>query len=425
MVHKKNKKQRTRVEVASTYSEKRESEIINELKFGKPVDQLDDSQLFTVTKKPNNDIKLLSKKEAKKQEARNRTTFADRILRGNENVLPISKTNAGSKPIEPDRLILKKKIKQVTQQQEESDDDDFLDDDLKKKKNLKKRKAAADDQSIWDHDDNAQYSEVSQFVKDEVKKQTFKVPTHKPLVANMKSLELPKPGMSYNPDKAQHQEVLADAIKVELTAQRYVNRVTKRLEIQGDDNDEELEDEKKQKAAALEEEEQEESDSDSDSEEKSLNIAQINALQERVTRKQKNARLRNAENIRKQVANQLKKKQSKHIEKSSGMVDVIEKHEEHVNKRLENRKKLHDDRNTKTKKIGRYNVTLETEPVLLTDELPKSLKNLSNVHFNPLEDRFRSLQKRSIVEGYGPKGEATVGRKKVYTRHSYNNTTPL
>lgn len=77
--------------------------------------------------------------------------------------------------------------------------------------------------------------------------------------------------------------------------------------------------------------------------------------------------------------------------------EVKEENEEH-NEIISNKKKLKEEKSKlKTKRVGKEKMGEKDVEVLLTDELPNSLRS-----FNPstslIEDRFHSLQKRNIIE---------------------------
>jgi len=52
---------------------------------------------------------------------------------------------------------------------------------------------------------------------------------------------------------------------------------------------------------------------------------------------------------------------------------------------------------TKTRRLGKEKLDEKEIEVLLTDQLPKSLRNF-NPNVSLLEDRFYSLQKRNMIE---------------------------
>jgi len=78
------------------------------------------------------------------------------------------------------------------------------------------------------------------------------------------------------------------------------------------------------------------------------------------------------------------------IEETS-VAKEIQKQEILKHKELEN--------TTKTRKLGRYRFQEDRVPVLTTDKLPKTMRQISvNSVFNPLQERFHNLQKRNIIE---------------------------
>ncbi|KYQ91830.1 hypothetical protein DLAC_07631 [Tieghemostelium lacteum] len=421
MVHKKSQKQRKRVDAYKLTQEAHEKEIQDQLKFGKPAEKKSDKELFVIDKKGTlGDVNDTLKKEY--------TLSSDRILAPNPNVEIVSKD---------------------TEMKQESKDKTFMHDINNKSRFLKKHakqyydnKANANNKNqkrkledLWSVE-----APVIRDVKEKIQKldpeiqpyldatledtKKLVVPSKttlaKPLARKVKSVAIPEPGLSYNPDPEEHLDVLAmekvkkikeaDEIKFferssnpktrDFDASKYLNQKSQK-------DLEELERKEKEYEASLQPYQHED--------------------KERITKKEKNKKLRRVEyqNKLKQLAED--DKFNKQIDQSEAYLQEIKEKEEKDAKERELRnEKKQQSKFEKTQKVGQFAVKHTYEPVLNVNELPKSLINLSNVKHNPLKERYLTLQKRNIIEGSGKKSPfAPLPWVKTFTKNSWKNTTSL
>jgi len=80
------------------------------------------------------------------------------------------------------------------------------------------------------------------------------------------------------------------------------------------------------------------------------------------------------------------------------MFKKVEEDNKGHNEIITNRKKLKEEKGKiSTKRVGKEKIGEKDIEVLLTEELPNSLRNI-NPSTSLIEDRFHSLQKRNIIE---------------------------
>jgi len=97
----------------------------------------------------------------------------------------------------------------------------------------------------------------------------------------------------------------------------------------------------------------------------------------------------------------VKKNKIEKIRKNENVSNILKEVKDDIkehNEIIANRKKLKEEKEKSSiKRVGKEKIGEKDIEVLLTEELPNSLRN-----FNPttslLEDRFNSLQKRNIIE---------------------------
>jgi len=430
MVHKKNKTQRNRKEVSEVLAEVKEKEIQDNIKFGAPVEEKKDDQLFVVNKKGDGKLATAS---AGGVDTTQRLSRIERILAPNPNVEPMAvapkhepREKVGVTPLDKK---LANKAKQIEKERQAR-----LANKISKNHKKKLRDTHAD---LWD-DQHTVSSAASPIVTASSKtvakavavagakeKKTLKVNSvidrdndfithnllkketgvrvnHTHVIAAVPSVELPQPGMSFNPEFEDHQDTLGIAIAKELKAQDYLDDMDNQLNPEYVDYGRPtVDDEEPAPETPVE--------------------PYVPPQNERVTKKEKKKRQRIAEQKRQEKLAMERKLFNAQIDKSLEILEEIKQKES----RAAQLKKIRDDlKNSKTqaKRLGKYHLSVDPEPVLLSQELPKYLNHLSNTNHHPLKERYQSLQKRHIIEAQGPQMKKKVPKKKVYTSNKWNNT---
>ena len=119
------------------------------------------------------------------------------------------------------------------------------------------------------------------------------------------------------------------------------------------------------------------------------------------TRSERNRERRRKDHELRVIESKKKKAMKQQLEQLPEILKEIEEKEAEVKQRqlLREIKKKSEPEDSKPKKLG-PNKFEETEPdYLLTEQLPESLRKLNNANkFSLIRDRFKSLQKRNIIE---------------------------
>ncbi|KAN0031063.1 hypothetical protein ACTA71_004035 [Dictyostelium dimigraforme] len=434
MVHKKNQKQRARVEQTTLALEAMEKEVQNKIKYGVPISEKKDDQLFFVDKKGgstvNRNLEFLTK--------------AERILQSNPNIESMSTGTKHEKvdkklmaPVEmkfkkralnikkeksllPNKPILEKIKSDLKQQsidiwgsQDKINNNQNNNQNNTQNNKVKKRKGKKDNlvkKVIFDKNFKKITTIIDKdndFITNNLLENRINKPTkanHPSVIKKVNNIEIAEPGMSYNPSYQDHQDTLGVALAKEILALEYVENVDKVL------NPEIIEFEK------------EDGIEDDDDEENQNLDGKVDKPGERITKLEKNKRIRRAEEMKRQKLALQKKEFNKQVDEVlDTLQNVIEAEE--VAKELNRKRVEKKSLNTMPRRLGKYKLSESAEPILLTHQLPNSLSNLRNDNYNPLKERYQSFQKRHVIEASGPQQKAKKATKKVYTSNSWNNTT--
>jgi len=200
------------------------------------------------------------------------------------------------------------------------------------------------------------------------------------------AVEVVHPGASYNPSEEDHQVLLRKAVDEQVKKRKQFDVVMNSMKTKED----------KRKIKEL--------DEVSDAEDDNMSEDDNDPIKERVNIPiipRKSTAERNREKRKKiHEANVMKNKlvKMRNSENLSNIIKEVKEENEEHNEIISNKKKLKEEKSKlKTKRVGKEKMGEKDVEVLLTDELPNSLRS-----FNPstslIEDRFHSLQKRNIIE---------------------------
>lgn len=228
------------------------------------------------------------------------------------------------------------------------------------------------------------------------------------------AIEIAAPGASYNPDYESHQELLQEALdfytkKADSSRKqaKLVPRIKQQVEpvvFMDSDN---------------EEEESSESQSDDDQEEaKKENLAHI----PRLSKEERRKRERQAKHQSMLRAIERRKEQNRQFTAINGMVRNLDDEERVREAKRQARAEIEEDRKeTKIARIGPAHYRHRAPEVLLTEELPGSLRALKP-QSSIIEDRFASFQRRNMVETrHKSKRKQSTRDTKEFTRKSFRD----
>ncbi|XP_077049138.1 ribosome biogenesis protein NOP53 isoform X2 [Agelaius phoeniceus] len=201
-------------------------------------------------------------------------------------------------------------------------------------------------------------------------------------------------GGSYNPPFQEHQDLLRKALEVELRRRREEEKVERRLKVTEEPPSQEAVLREQLQGLLEEEEEDEEGQQEEDEErERPHRREQPGRKTEKQRRKEKEQREKAGARARARVALQRRQGlfQLRSLRRLLRLRDL-----ELRRRRLlrEQRRKL---RETAPKRLGRLRYEEPELEVQLSEEIPESLRSL-RPQGNLLRDRFRSLQRRNVLE---------------------------
>lgn len=229
------------------------------------------------------------------------------------------------------------------------------------------------------------------------------------------SIETPHPGQSYNPAYDDHQELLQKAIAVEQKRLEKEARLKRTYDdtlgqpptqaellremSQGLGLFSEAADESKQDEVGNESETQEKSGNEDENENENENETPV-------AKKKKNERKTEAQRNKEKSAKErvVKAKARKEARKRALQINMIKKYKKELEadekrslEKQEKRKKRKADKMYQARILGSTKFEEPEEALMLTTELVGSLRQL-RPEGSVLEDRFKSLQKRNIIE---------------------------
>ncbi|VDI08875.1 nucleolar protein 53 [Mytilus galloprovincialis] len=254
-----------------------------------------------------------------------------------------------------------------------------------------------------------------------VKKQKFNPPKHhreKPtLVSNV---EIPHPGASYNPAFDDYQALIEKAHNVEVKKAKKEQKLYNALDAKFKKLDK-AEIEKTwltEMSAGLADDDTVEDNDIGDLDLDKISVNPPVQREKKKTKIQRNKEKKLKQQEKLQKTDKAKKLRANEIFRLKSLKKEVKEKEKKVEQKKEARLKREAANKTKTRKIGKMKFEEPNLEIKLTDELEGSLR-LLKPEGHLFEDRFKSLQKRSIIE---PRVQARHTRKykpKVFDKRSH------
>ncbi|XP_056330372.1 ribosome biogenesis protein NOP53 [Danio aesculapii] len=232
------------------------------------------------------------------------------------------------------------------------------------------------------------------FYLEQTKKKLIKRPdrlNEKPSV--LPAIEVIAPGGSYNPDFFSHQELLREAHEVEVKKLKVEEKLARQLAVNQDIATEESTF-KEQVEGLIEEDEYQPEDPDGDADD---TVIGPTATQEKKTERQR----------KKEKAEKIKELQRKAerevIDKKQQLFQLrsiranLKNQEQRTKMRQAQRKAKQEAEKSMPRRLGRLKFQEPDLDIQLSDELASSLRSLKP-EGSILKDRFKSLQKRNLIE---------------------------
>jgi len=245
------------------------------------------------------------------------------------------------------------------------------------------------------------------------------------------SVELPRPGQSYNPDYDQHQELLGEAA-AELIGKREQRKVINDRFAKEKSNSKKYKEGQHQGTLLpevtsiqdlikpLKTPKPEPSELDPDQkldiklDIKDIELKVHNPYSTKLTIAQRNKQKRHIRRMMRLKSKKLKKKKLHEWRHLPAIVRTVEEELAASREKSEHKKLVAQQQLSTTKKIGKWNFEPEAlrSEVLLTEELPGSIRNLKAKDTLMME-RYKSWQKRNLIPAAMPK----VKRLQAAERH--------
>ncbi|XP_041850907.1 ribosome biogenesis protein NOP53-like, partial [Melanotaenia boesemani] len=227
-------------------------------------------------------------------------------------------------------------------------------------------------------------------------KKVFKRPeTMKQKPSVLPAVEVIAPGGSYNPDFLSHQALLQEAHEVEVKREKQESKIEKQLAVNKEDTATEETVLREQVEGLVEEEmdEEEEASNEDDDEEAVAGIAVAEKKTEKQRKREKAEKIKELQRL---ASKQQTVQQQQLFQLRSIKASIKQQQQKTGAKQME-RKAKQEAQKALPRRLGKLKFLAPDLEVQLSDELPGSLRQLKP-EGSILKDRFKSLQKRNIIE---------------------------
>jgi len=232
------------------------------------------------------------------------------------------------------------------------------------------------------------------------------------------TVEVPHPGQSYNPTLSDHQELLWKAAMIEIDkekAQKKIERLTTGMFPKANQapTQETYYKEMSEGIAELqdkdEKKEEDSSDEDIPVEEEKEKVDGATPFRTKTLKQKRDAILRGRE-ARKQLAKKREMDKEKQVFNLKSFKKEIAKEEKDAEKKEEKKAEKAIEKLKHPAQLSKYKYDPEEIPIKLSDELSGNLRNLKP-EGSLLEDRFKSMQRRNMIETRVKQKERKKSRK--------------
>ncbi|XP_073247648.1 ribosome biogenesis protein NOP53-like [Porites lutea] len=401
----KNKKQTWRKHTDIKDVEEHLEEARREERTGGPVSEKPDEGLFFVDKDTEespvtDESKVLSRKR--------------KLLKADQLVLSETKI----KPVGNKKRKIVSKIRKAGDIEESSDSDVE-----KEKSNMGYAKEANSQDSkdkvfdLWETKD-------AQTGDEHFLTTTRKIKVKKPKTINrktskLKAVEICHPGASYNPSYDDHQLLLKTAHDVELKKVKEIEKLKRKVKFLSPEEAANLPTWTEEMSQGLfNEEEKEEDELNSDDEQEGLSAAPVRAVDRKTKQQRRKEKEIQQEQKRLEEGKKNKLRQNE-IFRLKSLKKEINMAEQKSEERKQKKEEIKNVSATKPKRLSRYQYEAPNIELQLSGEITGSLRTLKQ-EGNLFEDRFKSIQRRNIIETRQPAKRRRKYKQKTYTRKSYN-----
>lgn len=237
------------------------------------------------------------------------------------------------------------------------------------------------------------------------------------------AVEIPHAGASYNPSLGDHQDLLWRATIVEMEKEKELQKIERGTTLMFPDKknaptqetyiQEMSEGIKELQKEPLEEEDEEVEKEDEKEEEKD----QTNGPKLVTRKKKRDRRLRMFEEVKKKRERSLKM-QEQEVMRVKSIHKKLNKDVKLTEEKQEKKKDAEEQKKMTATNLSNYKYEDPDLEIKLSDELTGNLRNLKS-EGSLLEDRFKSLQRRNIIETRVPQRIKNKLKKKRYEKKGY------
>lgn len=211
------------------------------------------------------------------------------------------------------------------------------------------------------------------------------------------AVEVIAPGGSYNPDFLSHQALLQEAHDVEVKKQKAEDRIERQLAVNKEDTATEETVFQEQVEGLVEEEEEENEEEAAPNEEgESVVVGAITLAEKKTERQRKRERADKIKEQRRQ-ADRHHTNQRQQLFQLRSIKASIKQQEQTTKAKQKQRNDNKEAQKAQPRRLGRLKFQAQDMEVQLSDELAGSLRQLKP-EGSILKDRFKSLQKRNLIE---------------------------
>ncbi|XP_018531543.1 ribosome biogenesis protein NOP53 [Lates calcarifer] len=212
------------------------------------------------------------------------------------------------------------------------------------------------------------------------------------------AVEVIAPGGSYNPDFFSHQALLQEAHEVEVKKQKEEDKIERQLAVNKEDTATEETKLREQVEGLVEEENEEETAPNEEEEEEEEDVA-VGAIAVAEKKTERQRKREKAEKIKEQqrLADRQLTDQRQQLFQLRSIKTSIKQQEQKTKDKQKQRKVKQEAQKAQPRRLGRLKFQPQDMEVQLSDELAGSLRRLKP-EGSILKDRFKSLQKRNLIE---------------------------
>ncbi|XP_013870445.1 ribosome biogenesis protein NOP53 [Austrofundulus limnaeus] len=210
------------------------------------------------------------------------------------------------------------------------------------------------------------------------------------------AVEVIASGGSYNPDFISHQALLQEAHDVEVKRKKQEDRIEKQLAVKKEDIATEETTLREAVEGLIEEEEEEEEAAPDNKEDDEETVAAITVAEKKTEKQRKKEKI---EKIKEQqrLSSRQQNSQQQQLFQLRSIKASIKQQEQKTKRKQTERKIKQEAQKSQPRRLGKLKFQNPDLEVKLSDELSGSLRELKP-EGSILKDRFKSLQKRNLIE---------------------------